>query len=99
MKLINRLFGRKAAQLTYDQVADLIDGTGGGRVAGFAINEKTALEVTTVLGCVRELANGCATPKLHVYRESKNRPRELATNIPEYRLLARRPNEWQTSFE
>ena len=26
MKLLDRIFGRKAAQLTYDQVADLIDG-------------------------------------------------------------------------
>ncbi len=29
MKLLDRLLGRKAAQLTYDQVASLIDGVGG----------------------------------------------------------------------
>ena len=99
MKFFDRLLGRKAAELTYDQIAGLIDGVSGGRVAGVAVTEKTALQVATVLACVREIANGCATPKLNVYRESVNRPRELATNIPEYRLLARRPNEWQTSFE
>lgn len=90
---------RKATQLTYDQVASLIDGTSGGMVAGVAVTDKSALQVSTVLACVKAIADGCATPKLHVYRESKDRPRELATNIPEYRLLARRPNEWQTSFE
>lgn len=99
MKLLDRLFGRKAAQLTYDQVADLIDGMGGGRVAGVYVNEKTALQVSTVLACVKTIADGCATPELHVFRERDDGRREKATNIPEYRLLNRRPNEWQTSFE
>ena len=99
MKLIDRLFGRKAAQLTYDQVANLIDGVGGGMVAGVAVTDKTALQVSTVLSCVKVIADGCATPDLHVYREKSDGTTEKATNIPEYRLLSRRPNEWQTSFE
>ncbi|MFS9669720.1 phage portal protein, partial [Klebsiella pneumoniae] len=61
--------------------------------------DKTALQVSTVLACVKVLADGCATPDLHVYREKKDGTSEKALNIPEYRLLARRPNEWQTSFE
>lgn len=99
MKLLDRLFGRKAAQLTYDQVADLIDGANGGAVAGVYVNDKTALQVSAVLACVKAIADGVATPALHVYREKSDGTRERATNIPEYRLLARRPNEWQTSFE
>lgn len=99
MKLLDRLFGRKAAQLTYDQVANLIDGVAGGTVAGVSVNEKTALQVSTVLACVKVIADGCATPDLHVFREKRDGSRELAVNIPEYRLLSRRPNEWQTSFE
>lgn len=99
MKLLDRLFGRKAAQLTYDQVASLIDGVSGGTVAGVAVTEKTALQVSTVLACVKAIADGCATPDLHVFREKADGTREKATNIPEYRLLSRRPNEWQTSFE
>ena len=99
MKFLNRLFGRKAAQLTYDQVAGLIDGVSGGTVAGVAVTEKTALQVSTVLACVKTIADGCATPNLHVYRELPDGTRQRAVNIPEYRLLSRRPNEWQTSFE
>lgn len=99
MKLLDRLLGRKAAQLTYDQVADLIDGVGGGSVAGVAVTEKTALQVSTVLACVKVIADGCATPKLNVFREKPDGTRELAANIPEFRLLSRRPNDWQTSFE
>ncbi len=99
------LFERRATELTYDQIADLIDSSTGGRVAGMAITDKTALQVSTVLACVKVLSDGCATPELNVYRETlaqnggARRARELALNIPEYRLLNRRPNEWQTSFE
>lgn len=99
MKLLDRLFGRKAAQLTYDQVAALIDDGWGGGVGGVAVTDKTALQVSTVLACVKVIADGCATPSLHVYREVDGGRRQKATNIPEYRLLNRRPNEWQTSFE
>lgn len=99
MKILDRIFGRKAAELTYDQVASLIDGASAGRAAGVVVTEKTALQVSTVLACVKVIADGCATPDLHVYREGKDGRREKATNIPEYRLLCRRPNEWQTSFE
>lgn len=101
MSWLSRLttsFGRKATQLTYDQVAALIDGASGASVAGLPITDKTALQVATVLACVKTIADGCATPALHVYRDVDGR-RQLATNIPEYRLLNRRPNAWQTSFE
>ena len=99
LKIFDRLFGRKAAQLTYDQVASLIDGVSGGTVAGVAVTDKTALQVATVLACVKVIADGCATPDLNVFRELQDGTRQKATNIPEYRLLSRRPNEWQTSFE
>lgn len=99
MNFLRRLFGRKAAELDYDQVADLIDGVGGGRVAGLSITDKTAIQTATVLACVRVIADGCATPELEVFREKDSGEREKAINIPEYRLLHRRVNEWQTSFE
>lgn len=99
MSFFDRLFGRKATQLTYDQVANLIDGVSGGSVAGVTVTDKTALQVSTVLACVKVIADGCATPNLHVYREMSDGTRQKADNIPEYRLLARRPNQWQTSFE
>jgi HK97 family phage portal protein len=99
VKLLDRLFGRKSAQLTYDQVAALIDGGAASSVAGVAVTARTALQVATVLDCVRVIADGCATPDLHIYREKSDGTNERAINIPEYRLLSRRPNEWQTSFE
>lgn len=99
MNFLDRLLGRKSAQLTSEQVMKLIDGGGGGMIAGVHVNARTALQVSTVLACVKVIADGCATPKLRVFREQKGGRRELASDIPEFRLLARRPNEWQTSFE
>ena len=58
MKLLDRIFGRKSAQLTYDQVANLIDGGSGGMIAGVAVTEKSALQVSTVLACVKVIADG-----------------------------------------
>lgn len=99
MAWYSRFLGRKATQLTYDQLANLIDGGLGGKVAGVTVTDKTALQAATVLACVRTIADGCSTPALHVYREQSDGTRQRATNIPEYRLLSRRPNEWQTSYE
>lgn len=99
MKLLDRVFSRKSAGLTYDQVAKLIDGNGGSVIAGQAVNAMTALKVSTVLACTKVIADGCATPKLGVFRWRPDGKRERATDIPEHRLLSRRPNEWQTSYE
>lgn len=100
MKIFGFTLGRKSSEgPTYDQIADMIDGRGGANVAGVTVNDKTALQVSTVLACVKVIADGCATPALGVFREKSDGRRERATNIPEWRLLSRRPNEWQTSFE
>jgi HK97 family phage portal protein len=100
VKLLDRIFGRKAAELTYDQIIGLIDdgGTSSG-IAGVHVSAKTALQVSTVLACVKVISEGCSTPDLHVMRELPDGRKQRATNIPEYRLLNRRPNEWQTSLE
>ena len=97
MSFFKNIFSRRAKELTYDQIATLIDG--GARIGDAVVNANTAMQVSTVLACVKVIADGCATPDLHVYRETDAGTRQKATNIPEYRLLSRRPNEWQTSFE
>lgn len=101
MNIFKRLatLGKRAKELTYDQIANLIDGGGGWEIAGVHVNERTALEVSTVLDCVTVIADGCSTPELHVMRDIGGGRSERASNIPEYRLLTKRPNEWQTASE
>lgn len=80
----------------FEEVIARLDRDGAG---GQSVSVTSAMQVATVMACVRAIANGCATPAMHVYRELPDGRRQLATNIPEYRMLSRRPNEWQTSFE
>ena len=102
MSLTTRLwamFSTRAAR-PFEEVMARIDDAYGASVAGLSISPQMALQVATVLACVKVIADGCATPALHVYREERGTlRRQLARNIPEYRLLNRRPNEWQTSLE
>jgi HK97 family phage portal protein len=101
VRWLQRLFGieQRAAQLTAEQIYARLDGLADMAKAGVYVSDKTALRVSTVLSCVRVISEGCATPELHVYRDNEDGRQQRATNIPEYRLLNRRPNEWQTSFE
>lgn len=102
MSLTTRLramFSTRAAR-PFEEVMARIDDAYGASVAGLSVSPQMALQVATVLACVKVIADGCATPALHVYREERGTlRRQLARNIPEYRLLNRRPNEWQTSLE
>lgn len=67
--------------------------------AGQAVNVKTALELTTVLGCARVIAEGCSQVPWRLYQKDAKGDRRIASEHPLYELLKRRPNAWQTSFE
>lgn len=84
----------------FEEVIARLDASlGAVSIGGRAISATTALQVATALACGRVVAEGVATPEMQLYREKPDGTRELARNIPEYRMLNRRPNEWQTSFE
>lgn len=68
--------------------------------SGQMVSWKTALQVTTVLACVRVLAEGIAQVPWKVFRETDDgRGREPARDHWAYNLLGYKPNPWQTSFE
>lgn len=95
----SRLFGRerKSAASPAELYALL---TGGSPAkSGVAVTPGTALQVSTVLACCRVLAEGVAQLPFKLYRERADGGKEPARDHPLYRLLHRRPNEWQTSFE
>lgn len=92
-------FEKKSAPRPFEEVIARLDGRSDALIGGEVVSADTAMRVAAVMACVRVIANGCATPQLYVYREKPDGRRELATNIPEFRMLNRRPNEWQTSFE
>ncbi len=94
--MFNFLFRRSKS---IDQIAKELDELGRSRQGTRAVTNKTALEVTTVLACVDAIASGCAVPDLHVMRDLGENKKERARNEKIYRVLHRRPNEFQTAME
>jgi len=66
--------------------------------AGVAVNVETAMRVATVFACCRVLAEGIAQVPFNLYRE-EGESTKLAKDDPRFHLLAKRPNDFMTSFE
>lgn len=66
--------------------------------SGATVNKDTALEVSVVYRCVKLIAEGLAMVPLKVH-QSVGDNINTATDHDLYWLLAKKPNEFQTSFE
>jgi len=67
---------------------------------GKTVNYKTALEVATALACARVLGEGIAQSPWKVFKRRPDRQgADEDAAHPLHRVLYRRPNGWQTSFE
>lgn len=72
---------------------------GGATKSGASVSTETALQVSTVLACVRVIAEGVAQVPWKIMRESPDgRTRLPVKTHPLWDLLHRKPNRWQTSF-
>jgi len=67
--------------------------------SGIRITPETALQSTCVLACCRILAETVSGLPLHVYRRNADGGDEIAKEIPLYKVLTFRPNDWQTKQE
>lgn len=77
---------------------DMLSGRSGSK-SGQVISVQTALECSAYLCGARVIAEGLAQVPCKVIQETDKGARRVATEHPLYRLLHRRPNGWQTSFE
>jgi HK97 family phage portal protein len=69
-------------------------------VTGKSVTVRTAIQVATVFACCRVIGNGMAQVPLKLMIESEDgKKRVPAKKHPLYRLLALKPNSWQTSFQ
>lgn len=95
MSLWSRLFGRETKYSTLDLYREMYGGPP--TRAGISVTWASAIEVTTVLACLRVIAEGIAQVPFKLYRgDITGQP---AVNHPLYQVIYRRPNRWQTSFE
>ncbi|MBC7282562.1 phage portal protein [Hoeflea sp.] len=70
-----------------------------GTGSGVVVNEATALEVSTVIAIVRRISSDVAKLQIKVVERTANGERRPRPDVPLNRVLSRRPNRWQTSFE
>lgn len=67
--------------------------------SGERVDEKSAMQISTVYACVRLLAETVAGLPLHLYRYTGNGDaKEKAVDHPLYKILYRKPNPEMTSF-
>lgn len=69
----------------------------GTATSGERVDEKSAMQISTVYACVRLLAETVAGLPLHLYRYVGN-GKEKAVDHPLYKILYRQPNAEMTSF-
>jgi len=70
----------------------------GGTSSGKQVNEKTAMQISTVYACVKILAESIASLPLHVFTKTENGGKEPAVTHALYTLLHDAPNPEMTSF-
>lgn len=86
------------ASLTIEQWARL-QGSGTEARTGVYVSPDTALRYTTVLICVRVLAESVASLPCILYRRRSDGGKDRATEHPLYKVLHDQANTWNTAFE
>ena len=67
--------------------------------SGERVTPETAMKTGVWMACARIVAETVASLPLHLYRKVGDDANERATTHPLYRVLAKRPNSWQTRYE
>lgn len=67
--------------------------------AGYVVTPMTALEVSTVMACVRAISEGTAQVPIYAHARDARRVRGEKVEHPVVDLLSGRPNQWQTAFD
>lgn len=67
--------------------------------AGVSVSVDSALAVSAIYACALVLGQSLATVPVNLYRRLDSGGKERATDHPLYRLIHRKPNRWQTSYQ
>lgn len=103
MGILDSILGTRAA-ITKDNITsskELYNAMFGGNesATGIAISPESAMRYTTVMICVRVLAESVASLPCILYRRRRDGGKDRATDHPLYRVLHDRANAWNTAFE
>lgn len=90
------------ATIALDQLAEIGGFVRYGTASGMQVNASNAVQVTAVLCAVKVISEGIAQMPVRVLSEEFDGDKVRRTVMRDHwahRLLAKSPNEWQTSFE
>lgn len=76
-----------------------VQGGGVGTQSGAIVTADTAMRLSTVYKCIKVIAETIGMLPMHMYRAGPNGTRDRVTDDPVSRLLAVRPNAWQTPMQ
>lgn len=100
MSFLTALLGpSERKSINMDALLDKIEFGGIGSKSGQAVNWKSALRVSVAFSCARVLAEGIAQIPFKLMQEVDGGGSRAAREHPLYQVLARRPNDWMTSFQ
>lgn len=95
---------RKSAAYTVNQISGMVGWAGWGTSSGATVTEWTALDVTAVFCAARVISEGIGQMPVRIVAETFSADTDLPTTKIDrthwaHRLLAVKPNGWQTSYE
>ena len=93
---------RKKSSFAFDQIAELGGFVRYGTSSGVSVNPTTAMQVTAVMCAVKVISEGIAQMPVRVVSEDFDGEKVTRTTARDHwahKLLAKQPNDWQTSFE
>jgi len=94
---------KKSARYTVDQLAGIAGWIGWTTASGETVTVHNAVDVPAVFCAARVIAEGCAQIPARVMRDTTDGNdvvrREVAREHWAHKLIAQRPNNWQTSHE
>jgi len=97
MSIARAIFGQKTQNRSNS--SDVFSGLVGRSASGVNVTVDKALAVTTVFDCLRVIGEGVAQVPLKLYKTIGEDKHEVAKEHPLYKIISRKPNTWQTSFE
>jgi len=99
MSIARAIFGQKTHNRSNLVTFNGLEGFLTPSSSGVNVTVDKALAVTTVFSCLRVIAEGVSQVPLKLYKTVGEDAHEVAKEHPLYKIISRKPNTWQTSFE
>jgi HK97 family phage portal protein len=95
-------FLKKSTVVPLNQIREVAGWIGWGTSSNTQVNVQSATDVTAVFCAARVIAEGCAQIPVRVLKDDFSSEQRRSVVVSEHwahKLLAERPNDWQTSYE